>query len=132
MSPDAQRPTGVSVSRRTSESWELARDDFASVFQTDEVRRRRAKCASSSTRLAAGWRSDTATNTTPEPEQVGKRIEALAVEARQLRRRPWKSWSERAENAEARDEATSRLEGLADEARGLENKRLLTPRRPSR
>ncbi len=63
--------------------------------------------------------SDTATPETPDVEQVGDRIEALAVEARQLQEETVEIGRELAEDPEARDQATARLEGLADEARDL-------------
>lgn len=69
--------------------------------------------------VAAGCGSDTVATETPEADRVGERIEELAVEARQLQEDTVEIGRELAEDPEARDEARSRLEGLADEARDL-------------
>lgn len=72
--------------------------------------------------VAAGCGSDTATTETPEAEQLSERIEALAVEARELQEETVEIGRELAEDPEARDEARSRLEELANEARDLEKR----------
>lgn len=78
-----------------------------------------AAVAATSAVAAGCGGADTATPEAPEVEQVSERIEALAVEARQLQEETVQIGQELAENPEAREEATERLEGLADEARDL-------------